>query len=67
MSVGVVAWAQDKGTHDAEVRPCRAQDLSQSSSPCHGTLQGKGLLKSHGLSETPIVGETLLIRLHRED
>jgi len=29
MSVRVVAWAQDKGTHDAEVRPCRAQDLSQ--------------------------------------
>jgi len=23
---------------------------------CHGTLQGRGLLKSHGLSETPIVG-----------
>jgi len=22
---------------------------------CHGTLQGRGLLKSHGLSETPIV------------
>jgi len=33
MSVRVVAWAQDKGTHDAEVRPCRAQHLSQSSSP----------------------------------
>jgi len=32
MSVRVVAWAKDKGTHDAEVRPCRAQDLSQSSS-----------------------------------
>jgi len=33
MSVRVVAWKQDKGTHDAEVRPCRAQHLSQSSSP----------------------------------
>jgi len=22
---------------------------------CHSTLQGRGLLKSHGLSETPIV------------
>jgi len=33
MSVRVVAWEKDKGTHDAEVRPCRAQHLSQSSSP----------------------------------
>jgi len=33
MSARVVAWEQDKGTHDAEVRPCRAQHLSQSSSP----------------------------------
>jgi len=32
MSVRVVAWAQNKGTHDAEVHPCRAQHLSQSSS-----------------------------------
>ena len=24
-------------------------------SPCHETLKGRGLLKSHGLSETPIV------------
>ena len=31
----------------ALARSCRA--------PCHGTLQGRGLLKSHGLSETPIV------------
>ena len=28
-----VAWEQDKGTHDAEVRPCRTQHLSQSSFP----------------------------------
>ena len=32
MSVRIVAWAQNKGTHDAEVRPCRAQHLSQNTS-----------------------------------
>jgi len=33
MSSSVVAWEQDKGTHEEEVCPCRAQHLSQSSSP----------------------------------
>ena len=32
MSVRVVVWAQNKGTHDAEVCPCRAKHLSQNSS-----------------------------------
>jgi len=38
MSVRVVVWAQNKGTHDAEVRPCRAQHLSQNSSLATDTI-----------------------------
>ena len=35
--------------------PACASSADVSVRKCHGTLQGRGLLKSHGLSETPIV------------
>jgi len=43
MSVRVVVWAPNKGTHDAEGRPCRAQHLSQNSS----LATDQSLLQSH--------------------
>jgi len=34
---------------------------------CHGTIKGRGLLKSHGLSETPIVWRNTFDTFTRED
>ena len=36
-------------------------------SQCHETLKGRGLLKSHGLSETPIVWTNTSVTLTRDD
>jgi len=71
MSVCVVAWEQDKGTHDAEVRLCRAEHLSQSSSPAtnqsllqfHSTTASWKMSKSHSFFQCWPFSRTVHSRL----
>ena len=47
--------------------PACASSADVSVRKCHETLKGRGLLKSHGLSETPIVWTNTSVTLTRDD